>query len=272
VAGSEPLSLVLLLPWISLVDGNSVSPGEVGDMTQDAAGTASQGTSNQDRLKGLRSEAPSAQPPGAADGVRAALPWEVPSSRISESSFGPGLGHASGAGANPSALPGVYPGSTPGDLRYWTGLAWDPRPVAPVWTRVWCWVIDNIIGGMVAFGVGVVLIIPLLLVAGDNSDLVNAAGVVVWIVVVIAYISYFALSYRIWGRTPGMMIGRLDVIRLDAGVKPALGPAYLRALVLVVAQVSGILSIIWIVVTSGNARRQGPHDSAAKTVVLRRPN
>ena len=44
---------------------------------------------------------------------------EVPSETISEASFGPGLGHAGRAGANPSALPGVYPGSTPADLRFW---------------------------------------------------------------------------------------------------------------------------------------------------------
>ena len=82
---------------------------------------------------------------------------------------------------------------------------------------------------------GVVLTIPLWLVAGDNSDLVNAAGVAVWTGVVTAYVTYFALSYRIWERTLSMILGRLDVIRLGSGVKLTLGAAYVRALVLVVA-------------------------------------
>jgi uncharacterized RDD family membrane protein YckC len=171
---------------------------------------------------------------------------------------------------NPDVQPAVYPGGSLGELRYWNGTEWDPRPVAPVWTRVWCWIIDNILGSVVAFVASMMLAAPVMFAFGEGSGVATAAGLFSTLAFVAGYVSYFALSYKVWGRTPGMMLGRLDVVRIKTGTNAGWGPAYLRALVLVVSQVSGILAIIWLVITSSNARRQGPHDSAAGTVVLRR--
>jgi uncharacterized RDD family membrane protein YckC len=244
-------------------------------MTQESAGFGVQGSSNQEKLKGLMSQDASAWTTPPTDGSRAALPWEdkpdMPPPSTEQPVFeSPGNLARGSVIVNPDVQPAVYPGANLGELRYWNGTDWDPRPVAPVWTRVWCWVIDNILGSVVAFVASMLLAAPVVFAFGEDSGVATAAGLISTFFFAAGYISYFALSYRIWGRTPGMMLGRLDVVRIKTGTNAGWGPAYLRALVLVVSQLSGILAIIWLVVTSSNARRQGPHDSAAGTVVLRR--
>ena len=163
--------------------------------------------------------------------------------------------------------PGAYPGSAPGEIRYWNGMNWDPRPVATTWTRVWCWIIDNILASIAAFALAVVLSLPFSLTLGSES----AATVIANFIGIIAgFTSYFALGYATWGRTPGMMLGKLDVVSIETGTPLTWGPAYLRALVLSLGQLCGILAIVWLIITASSRTKQGPHDSAAHSLVLRR--
>jgi hypothetical protein len=147
----------------------------------------------------------------------------------------------------------------------WTGSSWDVRPVAGIGTRVWCWIVDQLVVGVVSLVVAMAFGVPVVLIAGQDSP---AVGAVALIAFAVAYVGYFAVSYRVWGRSPGMMLGRLWVVSVRSGVRLTWGAAWIRALVLSVANVSGILAIIWLAVAGGSARRQGPHDSAARSVVL----
>ena len=246
-------------------------------MTTASDSSGVQGASNQERLKGLSTPGTTAPATTPETGARATLPWEVPVAAAPLSAPQPvyesSVQHAAEpVVVNPLAEPGVHPGAALGELLYWNGSDWDPRPVAPVWTRVWCWIVDNILASLVFFAVSLVLIFLIAVILGveAGSGAESAAVAIGTLCGIAGFVSYFAVSYRIWGRTPGMMLGRLDVVRIRTGLKPGLGLSYLRALVLFIAQVSGILSIIWLVITSSNARRQAPHDSAAGTVVLRR--
>jgi len=165
------------------------------------------------------------------------------------------------------ALPGVYPGQMPGELRYWNGASWDPRPVAGIWTRLWCWVIDDIIAVVLALAATMLLlIVPILIIGSDNG----AIGILVWMVLLPLFLGYYAASYVWWGRTPGMMLGKLDVVSVRTGGRLTWGPAWLRSLVLALGHICGLMAIIWLIITASNAQRQGPHDSAAGSIVLRR--
>ena len=246
-------------------------------MTQESDPSGVQGTSNQERLKSLRTPETAAPATTQETGARATLPWEAQVNAAPATApqpvYEPSVEHAAEpAPVNALLEPGVYPGAAVGEIRYWSGSQWDPRPVAPVWTRVWCWMVDNILASAIFFAVSFVLTFLILVIlnveAGSGAE--TAAIALAALGGLAGFISYFAVSYKIWGRTPGMMLGRLDVVHVRTGLKPGWGIAYLRALVLFISQVSGILAIIWLVITSSNARRQGPHDSAAGTIVLRR--
>jgi uncharacterized RDD family membrane protein YckC len=246
-------------------------------MTTASDSSGVQGASNQERLKGLTTPGTAVPSTTQETEARATLPWEVPGDAAllsaPQPAYEPSVQQAAEpVVVNPLAEPGVYPGAALGELLYWNGSDWDPRPVAPVWTRVWCWIVDNILASVVFFAVSFALafLIAVILSVEAGSGAESAAIAIGTLCGIAGFVSYFAVSYRIWGRTPGMMLGRLDVVRIRTGLKPGWGIAYLRAVILFISQVSGILAIIWLVITSSNARRQAPHDSAAGTVVLRR--
>lgn len=170
-----------------------------------------------------------------------------------------------------TAAPGIYPG--PGSatgLRYWNGQAWDPRPVAQTWTRVWCNVIDNILASIAWFILVAIIVIPLALVGAPENDGLNSLISISTLIV--AFVGYFAVGYRLWGRTPGMMLGRLYVVHLPSGeTKLSWGTAIGRAMGLVLGYACGILALVWLVTTASSRTKQGPHDSWAHTGVLTDP-
>ena len=180
------------------------------------------------------------------------------------------LGHSPDAPGT-AAAPGIYPG--PGSatgLRYWNGRAWDPRPVARTWTRVWCNVIDNILASIVWFVLVAIIVIPLTLSGAPEND--GLSSLISISTLIVAYVGYFAVGYRLWGRTPGMMVGRMYVVHLPSGeTKLSWGTAIGRALGLVLGYACGILALIWLVTTASSRTKQGPHDSWARTGVLVEP-
>ena len=232
--------------------------------------------SNRDKLKGLSTPATDQASPGSAPAPSGPLPWDnkptsaapSPQPRAVPEPFMANLASAPTESAQLSgALPGVYPGQMPGELRYWNGASWDPRPVAGIWTRLWCWVIDDIIAVVLALAATMLLlIVPILIIGSDNG----AIGILVWMVLLPLFLGYYAASYVWWGRTPGMMLGKLDVVSVRTGGRLTWGPAWLRSLVLALGHICGLMAIIWLIITASNAQRQGPHDSAAGSIVLRR--
>lgn len=248
-------------------------------------------TSNQELLARLQPGTTSSTPQTAP---RALLPWELdtegalnsPASTAGQRSAQlapvtppPKLEGTSGlpASLSPSPAvtsaappqPGVYPGSDPKNLRYWTGMGWDPRPVAPIWTRVWCYVIDQMLALVAGFAGAILVTLPFSLQDANSEQTSTASVVLALAFLAFIFVSYFAAGYVFWGRTPGMMLGRLHVIDVRSGGRMKVGRAYLRSLILGVQMVSGLLTIIWLVVAVNSPGRQGPHDAAAKSIVLR---
>lgn len=178
---------------------------------------------------------------------------------------------------NLAAAPGVYSmtGAHQGQaLRYWDGTTWDPRPVAQTWTRVWCNGVDLVIAGILWIFLSLLIFVPVGLLVpapapGDNDPVLSFLGISVFI---IAFVGYFALSYRLWGRTLGMMLGKLWVVHIPTGSsRLPWGTSIARAIGLCLGYLLGIMTLIWLIVTASSRTKQGPHDSMANTCVLRGP-
>ena len=171
-------------------------------------------------------------------------------------------------GATVTEAPGIYPG--PGSatgLRYWNGTEWDPRPVARTWTRVWCNVIDNVLASIVWIVLAFILLIPFVLLdpSGDNP----LGGGISILSLIVGFVGYFSVSYRLWGRTPGMMLGRLYVVHIPSGQsRLTWGTAIGRSAGLILGYACGIFTLIWLVSTASSRTKQGPHDNWARTGVL----
>ena len=246
----------------------------------------SQPTSNQDKLAGLQSGISSMAAPSS---TRAPLPWERDDAPVTVSSDASAtiepsldetamaiaaepLSSTDGEVQQPGTPAGVYVGQHPKDLRYWTGTDWDARPLAPIWTRVWCYAIDQTLALLLGLVAAFTILLPLsfLSASGGASSGVDAVlaiiSIATWIPV---FLLYFAASYALWGRTPGMMLGRLHVIDLLSGARLRWGRAWLRSIVLNVQMLTGIMTLIWLIMTASSPTRQGPHDKAGKSIILR---
>lgn len=154
-------------------------------------------------------------------------------------------------------------------MGYWNGHEWESRTIAPVGTRIWTFLVDLFIISLIWFVLAVIAAIP---GSGQESgSLSNAVGIVIiFLAPAVAFVGYFAIFYATSGSSLGMMLGKLSVVDISAGPQPlSWGKAFLRALVLLVGVYFLITALIWLVVTAGSRTRQGPHDLAAKTIVLR---
>ena len=170
------------------------------------------------------------------------------------------------------AAPGIYPTGQASQLGFWNGRAWDPRPVAPTWTRVWCNVIDVIVASIIWLLLASLVVAAVAYLtpapASDGGG-ESSSRLVTLTTLAVAFLGYFTVSYRLWGRTPGMMLGKLHVVRIPTGGAPmSWSDSFLRALVLCLGYSCGILALVWLTVTSSSKTKQGPHDSAAHTAVL----
>ena len=165
---------------------------------------------------------------------------------------------------------GVYPGPSPKQLLYWAGQAWDPRPVAGTWVRVGCYIADAVIALVIAMAAFSLVLAPFGLYSSTYDNEREPLAGATFGIMAVTFIAYFTCSYRWWGRTPGMMMGRLYVIGIDTGTKLTWGRALLRALLLALGNLCGFMTLIWLVTTASSVSKQGPHDSAAHSIVLRR--
>lgn len=144
-----------------------------------------------------------------------------------------------------------------------------PMPLAPIWTRTWCWFIDSTLSFVLSLLV-VSIFFALLNLSFGLSDESSLFLILVFGGLFGLSLTYFAASYVWWGRTPGMMLGRLYVADLETFARLSWGRAYLRSLVLNLAQGFGLIAIIWIAITSSDPLRRGPHDKAGRSIVMRR--
>lgn len=173
---------------------------------------------------------------------------------------------------DPASMPqGIYPiDNEPGVLRYWNGMAWAPDPVAPTWPRMWGYAIDALVGSGLFLLSFVVLVLPFAATTDPDSGAASAGASFAFAgAVLIGFVGYFALSYRVGGRTLGMLMAGTSLVHIPTGDRRLpWGPAIIRALVLAVGLACGVLWIVWLILTSISRTKQGPHDLAAKTGVL----
>lgn len=158
---------------------------------------------------------------------------------------------------------------------YWNGTGYDPRPVAGFWRKAFCFLVDVLIvivlGGLIIQ----LLALPFSDISFDgNTDTNGSSGLFAIVIFVIVWIAYFSICYVKFGRTPGMMLGRLWVIDIESGKNLKTKSAIYRALVLAVVQPIGCITIIWAIMAATNDQRRGWHDFAGDSVVLagRRPS
>lgn len=204
--------------------------------------------SNQDKLAGLAQPTPAPSPPPTS-GVP---PWEGKASEPA-----PYFEHA----------PQTPPPYIPPVVTQPSGLASSRMPLAGIWNRTWCWFFDSIVAFIVTVVVAGVVLSPLIFLAPDAP----VTSVLYLPVFVAAYLSYYAASYRWWGRTPVMMIPRLYVVDEASGEKLSWMQAYLRSFFLALGEIIGIVALIYLIVTANNPAKQGPHDKIAKSLVVQRP-
>jgi len=105
---------------------------------------------------------------------------------------------------------------------------------------------------------------------GLPENVVQILGFIVYFSLIIAvYLAYFAVSYVRWGRTLGMRWASLRVIDQTTAENLTWGRAWLRSLILNVALVTPMQFVWWGL--TANDMKQGPHDQAARSLVVRAP-
>jgi uncharacterized RDD family membrane protein YckC len=143
----------------------------------------------------------------------------------------------------------------------------DPGAVghyAGPWSRLAAYVIDAFLVG-VSYSVltaGVVWIIQLVL--AEDVDPSDPGTIASSILLTVWYFLYFAVPWAISGRTPGMLVLGVRVVRRDGSVLDA-GHAFLRALVFPLSFILLGLGLVGIVV---GREHRALHDVIAKTTVV----
>jgi len=150
----------------------------------------------------------------------------------------------SGPGAG--AVPGAAVGDEPGP--------WAPAPeLAGVWPRIGARFLDALLVGVVAGVVGGLLGLP------DNGGL---------LLTLVAMIGYETLMLANGGQTLGKMLLGLRVVRADLA-PPAVQDGLVRSLVIDLLWIVPLAWLVLAVVIERHPRRQGWHDRAAGTLVVR---
>lgn len=185
------------------------------------------------------------------------------------------MGDAMGPISTPtpsSSSPGILPfDAPPTQLRYWDGREWVGGPVASTWQRTWGYAVDAIAATVLLLISFVLFAIPISIGFPDPESTGANTGFSVALIsaALVSYVGYFALCYRFWGRTLGMLLAGTHVVHVPSGAaKLPWGPALIRALVLSAGYICGLLWLIWLLITATSKTKQGPHDLAAKSGVL----
>lgn len=163
----------------------------------------------------------------------------------------------------PLVLPCTWKDSRTGTGYVWLNPAREPLERASVGTRLLCFVLDFALALFAGF---IVALLPsVIAVATGNEDL---WGPVDFLIAWAAFFAYWTISYQKWGRTPAMRLGNLMVVNKVTGEQLSWGRALLRALILVLSIPFPAGWIIWWAVTGSSEWRQGPHDFAARSIVV----
>ena len=125
----------------------------------------------------------------------------------------PLVGHPS---SNP---PGIYPvHGERGVLGYWDGREWTGGPVASTSNRIWGNVVDVFLASIIFALVLGVFAIPVPRSndpeATPDPALMNVA---VLSAIIVGFGGYCAVSYRLWGRTLGMVMSGTRLVHIPSG-------------------------------------------------------
>lgn len=145
----------------------------------------------------------------------------------------------------------------------WLAENQEPQRRAGVGARLLYFLFDLVIAFVVAF---VIVLVPLALLGDVLSE--EVAAPLTFIFFWAAFAAYWAICYHLWGQTLAMRLGRIRVIDKGSGAPLSWGRSWLRAVVLLVSIPVPAGWIIWWAVTGTSEWRQGPHDFAAKSVVV----
>lgn len=160
-------------------------------------------------------------------------------------------------------LPCTWKDSLTENVYVWLNADQEPMVRASVLSRIVFYVIDCV------FAIVAVLVVAMpfafLAVATENEDFWRP---VITVTVYLTFLAYWAVSYRIWGQTIGMRMGGLVVISKTTGQRLSWGRAWLRTIVLWLHLIVPFGLVIWWSTTGGSQWRQGPHDFAAKSIVV----
>jgi uncharacterized RDD family membrane protein YckC len=174
--------------------------------------------------------------------------------------------YAQQAQAQPQYQPQYQPPPAHGQPQYWSG-----PPLASTGARIGAYVLD----WMFTVVVSVVVTLPFALVVGLSGDgSAEAAGEVSGrlseLVGIVVFFGYFAGSTALWGRTLGKRIVGLRVVNQADGRRPSAGQALGRyGIIFLTFLPCGIPAIINAATLGNHPLRQGWHDRAASTLVVR---
>jgi uncharacterized RDD family membrane protein YckC len=137
------------------------------------------------------------------------------------------------------------------------------RAYAGVVSRTVAYVIDVLLVTVVVGGIAVVVTLMSTALLAETRDAVRI-GIGYLVVFMPAFLAFYSmLFWRLAGRTPGMALLNLRVIRVT-GRPVSWFAALVRAVLLAYLPVGAVWSLV-------DRRRQGLHDKLARTVVVRRP-
>lgn len=171
----------------------------------------------------------------------------------------------------PSSPPGIFRcDAPPTNLRYWDGKGWTGGPVAAIWPRIWGNVIDVFLAFLLTSVLFAIFSLPFPSASQSTAGETSAGSTIaLFAAFLVGFVGYFAVSYRLFGRTLGMLLAGTHLVSIPTGVtRLTWGPALVRAFVLSAGFFCGFLWLIWLLITGISKTRQGPHDLAAKTAVL----
>ncbi len=152
---------------------------------------------------------------------------------------------------------------TPGPVRV------DTLPRAGFWIRTAAWIADMLFLVLPVFISGIVVWATIILggwLGGEINDQVKAfAAVSGAAIVIVSGFLYFTLFVGAFGQTPGKMLFRLKVVRVN-DQEMTYGRAVLRSLCWIL---SLLLFSIGFLMIAFNRQKQGLHDVLAGTYVIR---
>jgi len=140
--------------------------------------------------------------------------------------------------------PGIYPlASSGGVLRYWDGRDWQGGPVASTWSRAWGNAVDAAIALVLAMVAFILFAIPVAIAYPDQTTGAANTGFTIALIsgTLLGFVGYFAVCYRFWGRTLGMLLAGVRIVHVPSGSsRLPWGPAVVRSLILNAAYICGV--------------------------------